>query len=250
MIGTGCMDKFDLSGRTFDVPFLKPPGQTLEVCPRWGESKERMEVAFAEPLRFKQVGETVDATLYDTYTLRDLHEVNAGVYVIRETLRKGGTGGPAGTASELFVEEGDRKLIQRPAPPKTSPGARALMPGEIVIRPVRSEELSSVNARYAVELPAHKRIRIRLDPFPVEYEFKTIVTHDGSDLAIQIERDSSDRFFETTNAGVYELTVRSGGAARNEPDRYSFYISWGVPVAVSGYLPIVNWHTRSDSSTK
>lgn len=248
--GTGCMDKFDPSGRTFQVPYSSPPGQATQLCPRIVDSKDAMAVAFAEPLRFSRIGETVEATLHETYTLQDLQEVCGGTYALKATLRKGSTGGPPGTASELFVEESDKRLSSRLSPPPRSPSARALTPGEVVIRPIAEGQLAGVHDRYLVTLPGPKRIYLRFDPFPVEYEFTTTVALAETAIPVTIEKDGSDRYFETTRAGTYELTVRSNGVPPRTPDRYSFFLVWGSPISVAGYVPRTKWRTSPENIRK
>jgi hypothetical protein len=250
MVGTGCMDKFDLSGRTFEVPYSKKPGELEELCPQWSSSKDRTSVAFAEPLRFTQLNEAIDAQVYETYLMRDLHQICAGTYKLKATLRRGATGGPAGTATELFVEVSDKRLIEQNSRPQPPPGFRPLLPGEIVVRQVAPGELTKIDDRYVIALPAGKKVRLEFVPARNEYEFKTTLKKAGAELAMTNDRESANRFFDTKDAGLYELTVTHGGPAAKEPDRYSFFMTWGDPLSVTGYLSIVKWRPAADAAAQ
>jgi hypothetical protein len=243
----GCKD--DLKDRTFR---LEQPGtveQNLALVGRSRLGQYWQGIEFAEPLRFTRVGETVEAFGYKTLTLADFGEAHTGKYAMRATLRKGYTGGPAGSATEYVVDVVDARLVAKLVPPPAPPGKRGILPGEIVIRRIPAGELPRVDDRYLVELPAKVNAHVMFDPEPDKYDFKLSVEKDGTTLPLRYH-NSAERF-ETASAGIHELRVTPAEApAAREPDRYSFYVVWGEASIGSQLLPDeeIHWRPVADVS--
>jgi hypothetical protein len=238
----------DLEDRTFRLDFATTPEQTAAVTGRQHLGEVWRGFVFAEPLRFKRIGETIEAYGYEAVTFADPGGAHTGEYAMRATLRKGYTGGPPGFATEYVVDVEDVRLIRKLAPPKAPPGKRGVVPGEVVIRLIPDGKLERVDDRYLIELPAKVGVSIWFDPSPDEYNVELSVTRDGS--AVPLRYHDHAEQFETVSAGIYELRVRPAEpSASREPDRYSFNIVWGHS-SIAGDLPgrQIRWRAEGRSS--
>jgi hypothetical protein len=244
LAAAGCND--DLKDRTFRLDFPITREQTRAIAGRPELGVAWQSIVFAEPLRFRRVGETIEAFGYEALTLADLGEAHAGKFAMRATLRKGYTGGPAGFATEYVVGVEDVRLVGNLVPPPAPPGMRGIVPGEVVIRPIPEGGIRRVDDRYLIELPAKTSVHISFDPEPNEYEFKVIIAKDGTTLPLRHVRYSE--LFETESAGTHELHVMPAEASPSkEPDRYSFYVVWGEASIGATALPGEEIHWRSVS---
>jgi hypothetical protein len=245
-LGAGCT-KSDLAGREFQarIPMTKEQVRELTGNPSLEEAACVME--FHDLITFRRLDETVDVTGYMTVTTTETGPVYAGKLTTRATLRKGYTGGPPGSATELFLDVDDKsRLVEKLSPPKAPPGTRAILPGQAVLRRIQEGELARLDDRYVIDLPAGKTVQLNFKPWKgyfspdAEYEFGLSLTRNGT--ALRARHDKGTYFFETMEAGVYEFRVLARGRAAQEPDSYWFLIYWGTGVSISGDLamPPVN----------
>jgi hypothetical protein len=236
-VGSGCTRGNDLADRTFkaDFPVTREQTRALIKRPSMDSLGEAWAmVRFADPLHFKRLDEAVEAFGHEAVTLADLGEAHTGRYAMRATLRKGYTGGPPGSATELFVELDDVRLVEALSPPKAPPGKKGILPGQVVVRMIPEGELARLDDRYLVELPANRKVTVWFEPWPNDYGFKLSVAKDGATLPMGA-RDF-DNVFETTSASIYELRVLPADRAAKQPDSYFFYITWGNAFDTSGPL--------------
>ncbi len=263
VVGAGCTRGNDLADRTFkaDFPVTREQTRALIKRPSMDSLGEAWAmVRFADPLRFKRLDETVEAFGYEAVTLADLGEAHTGKYAMRATLRKGYTGGPAGSATELFVELDDVRLVEALSPPKAPPGKKGILPGQVVVRMIPEGELARLDDRYLVELPANRKVTVWFEPWPKDYGFKLSVAKDGAIVPFRPHRFEFDPSIAEslgaydvlpTSAGVYELRVLPADRASKQPDRYFFLITWGDELGTSGALADqkINWKDTAVKAT-
>src|SRR3990172_10794976 len=101
-LGAGCT-KADLEGRKFRADISITPEQIQELTGKPSLAGTSSDMLFEDTLTFSRIDETVDVTAYMTVDTGEIG-VRAGKFTTRATLRKGYTGGPPGSATELFVE--------------------------------------------------------------------------------------------------------------------------------------------------
>lgn len=239
-----------LVGREFEVDLQVTDDHFKELV---GKAKEDLKVEhsiirFSEPLAFTQIGETVDGTGYWAITLDDQSEAYAGRFSFRATLLRGYTGGPPGSATELFVrvEEGSTRLQEKIVTPKAPPGARAILPGQIVVRHVNEGELGRLDDKYVIDLPKTKDISLGFLPRQDDYAYKLSMSAHGE--AVRLRGDGKGGYqFDATRAATYELRVKGGASAREVPDGYRFCVRWGKSQLAAGELFVnrINWKVAS-----
>jgi hypothetical protein len=224
LAAAGCKD--DLKDRTFRLEFPITREQTRAMVGRADLGAVWQMIVFAEPLRFKRVGETIEAFGYEALTLADYGEVHTGKYAMRATLRKGYTGGPAGFATQYVVDVEDVRLVGKLVAPPALPGRRGILPGELVVRDIGEGELQRLDDRYLVDLPAKSSIRISIYPLPEQYGFRLSVTRDGASMPLHTQ--SAHYEFETPSAGIHEVRVLPAEApVPREPASYRLDVVWG-----------------------
>lgn len=245
--GGGAMVDRDLEGRTFSVMFSSVGNQLQELTGRPDLVGVGAVLKFEDPLVFTRIDETIDATGYLAVTTSETGEAYTGKFTFRATLRKGYTGGPPGSATELFVQvdEESTRLLEKLSPPKAGPGVKAILPGQVVVRRIKEGELAGLDDRYLIELPGGKSVRLLFDPWPEEYAVRLSVTRNGVQVPTRIEKGFI-HLFESGEGGLHELRIRSGAASAKEPDSYRFEMYWGKSVSSGGDLRshTVGWRTR------
>jgi len=246
--GARCWD--DVEGKEFRLDYPVPYEGTRALIGRPSPGKSWQSIDFAEPLRFKRVGETIEVFGYGALTLADFGEAHTGKYAMRATLRKAYTGGPVGFMTEYVVKTKDVRLVERLVAPVGRPGTRGILPGQLVIRTIGEGELQRLDDRYLIELPAKVTVSIMFGPSPDEYDFKLAVAKDGK--ALPLRRDRYGGELETMTAGVYELRIEPAeDPVPREPDRYWFYVVWGDASIGVGRLPgqEIHWKQVPEVST-
>jgi hypothetical protein len=211
-------------GETLPLEFPITREQTRAIAGRPDLGKTWAIVTFGAPVHFDRVGQTVEAFGYEALTLADFGEAHTGKYAMNATLRKDYTGGPPGFATSLYVQVEDVRVVGKLTPPKAPPGAKAILPGQVVVRMIPAGELARVDDRYVIDLPANTLVTVWFDPIAKDYPFRLSVVKDGTAFPI---REGRDQDFDTASAGTYELRVLPAGTATKEPDRYFFHVSWG-----------------------
>jgi len=248
-LGAGCT-KADLEGRKFRADISITPEQIQELTGKPSLAGTRSDMLFEDTLTFSRIDETVDVTAYMTVDTGE-NGVRAGKFTTRATLRKGYTGGPPGSATELFVEVDDKsRLVEKLSLPKAPPGTNAIFPGQNVVRPIQEGELARLDDRYVIELPAGRTVTLYFTPGKgyfspdAECEFDLSLTRNGKELRA---RDDGKGVYslETMETGLHEFRVRAKGRVAREPDSYCFHIYWGTGVRSTGdyVFHVVNLRT-------
>jgi hypothetical protein len=238
-LGVGCTKgdvpakRTGLEAKTFKADFPVTEEQYRQIMRGRDRGDRFARLTFSETLRFSRLDETVETNGYDAETLGDDGEAYTGKFAMKATLRRGYTGGPPGSATELFVEVDDVRLVEVLSAPKAPPGAKALVPGQIVVRKIAVGELARLDDRYVIDLPAGKKAVLSFDPLPKQYPFVISVFKDGKSLPVKYDK-LVGHLFDTAEAGIHELRVGSGGPAAREPDSYSVYVFWGEGLSVGG----------------
>jgi hypothetical protein len=228
-------------GETLPLDFPIEPEQTRAIAGRPDLGKTWAIVTFAAPVHFNRVGETVEAFGYEALTLADFGEAHTGKYAMNATLRRGYTGGPPGSATSLYLQVEDVRVVGKLTPPKAAPGTKAILPGQVVVRMIPPGELARVDDRYVIDLPANTLVTVWFDPRPRDYSFRLSAAKDGTAFPIRKGRDQD---FDTASAGTYELRVLPAGTATKEPDSYFFNVTWGISSSKGDLREHqIKWHT-------
>jgi hypothetical protein len=222
----------NLRNKTFELPLQGDKTHIHQLTGGRDREKDSQIVEFNELLRFKKIGQTVDAYTYWTLTQGSTGEAFGGQFAVQATLRKGYTGGPPGFATELFIETGPLRFVRSLPPPPAPPGARGIVPGQVVVRMIPQGELDKVDDRYLIDLPAISPVQVWMVPNQWEHGFDVSLAREGSFMPTRI--DEGIYIFETNGGGIYELRI-VGKAGPKVPDRYSFALAWGH-VVDSGWL--------------
>ena len=137
LAGAGCTQRGsakDLEGRKFKVEFPVTLEQNREIAGPTYVTGRWTHIRWVDALRFSRLDETLPVSGYEALTPPGQGEAQAGRFTMQATLRKGYTGGPPGSASELFVEVDDVRLVGRLPRPAAPPGRRCPRP---ILRPCR-----------------------------------------------------------------------------------------------------------------
>jgi hypothetical protein len=234
----------NLRNKTFELPLQGDKTQVHQITGGKQREEDSLLITFDEPLRFKKVGQTIDAFTYLTLTQGSTGEAFCGQFAVQATLRKGYTGGPPGFATELFIEAGPLRFVKNLAAPPTPPGVRGIVPGQEVVRMIPQGQVDKVDDRYWIDLPLVNMVDVWVNPFRSEHELGITLTRENKPMASQ--PDVGHYVFKTDGPGIYEIRI-VGRAAAKEPDRYSFFVAWGH-MSNSKHLKAceVEWRRKPD----